>query len=159
MNRGGDAARADLRGGVGWMALGTLILAAAWRMDRFETMGGTPYTAPGLVPGLFGAALLALGALLAARGWRERRAGAAPLEPLLNGRLLLMLMLTFAYAAGLVGRVPFAPATALFVALFTGLYADTPRWPRRLAVALAAGLLTTLAVVLVFERLFLVRLP
>ena len=38
----------------GWCSASS-ILAAAWRMDRFESMGATVYTAPGFVPAIFGA--------------------------------------------------------------------------------------------------------
>ena len=155
-----SSAASDLKGGLGWMAGGTAIVAAAWRMDRFEQMGGTLYTAPGLVPGLFGLALILLGAALAWRGRRTRGAAIdAAAEPLLNRRVLVTLALTLAYAAGAVGRLPFAPATAVFVAVFAWLYADTARGPRRIFIALLAGVLTAAIVVLVFEDLFLVRLP
>lgn len=171
MTHGGVAARSDLKGGAGWMVFGLAILLGAWRMDRFEAMGATLYTAPGLVPGLFGLALMLLGAALSWRGWRARaeRADTDPdaapaadghaAEPLLNRRILLMLALTLAYAAGMVGRVPFAPATALFVAAFCWFYAEEAPALRRLAAALLAGVLTAAIVVLVFEQVFLVRLP
>ena len=56
--------------------------------------------------------------------------------------------------------MPFWLATALFVAAFTGASMPTPcRRARRALPPLTAGVLTTLAVVLVFERIFLVRLP
>jgi hypothetical protein len=152
-------AASDLKGGLGWMAGGAVIFAAAWRMDRFEQMGGTLYTAPGLVPGLFGLALILLGAALAWRGRRTHDADATATEPLLNRRVLVTLALTLAYAAGAVGRLPFAPATAVFVAVFAWLYADTSHGPRRIVIALLAGVLTAAVVVLVFEDLFLVRLP
>jgi Tripartite tricarboxylate transporter TctB family len=160
MAPGGGASRSDLLGGVAWMLFGGLILAASWRMDRFESMGAMIYTAPGFVPAMFGFSLVLLGALLAWRGWRTRPVGdAAPGEALLNRRVGVTLLLTLLYAAVLVGRWPFWLATALFVATFTGLYADTLPPARRALTAVMAGVLTTLAVVLVFERLFLVRLP
>jgi len=152
--------RSDLGGGVGWVAFGLAILAASWRMDRFEAMGATVYTAPGFVPALFGFSLVLLGALLAWRGASARPASAgAEAEPLVSRRIALMLVLTLAYAAGLVGRVPFWLATSVFVAAFTGAFADTSPPARRVLTALASGGLTTLAVLLVFERIFLVRLP
>ena len=153
-------ARSDLRGGVGWMVFGLVILVASWRMDRFEAMGATVYTAPGFVPAIFGFTLALLGAVLAWRGWRARHAGvdAAP-EALLSRRIGLMLVLTLAYAAGMVGRMPFWLATSLFVAAFTAVFADTLPPVHRAITALASGALTTLAVLLVFERIFLVRLP
>jgi hypothetical protein len=159
MNTGGDAARADLRGGLGWMAFGSLVVVASWRMDRFESMGGTIYTAPGLVPGLFGAMLVLLGAALAWRGWRQRGRGADASGALLNRRIAGTLVLSLIYAAVLIGRVPFTLATAAFVTLFTGLYGDAERPLRRWGVALAAGVLTAAAVLVVFEHIFLVRLP
>jgi hypothetical protein len=159
MSQGGESARADLKGGAGWMLLGLVILVASWRMDRFEAMGATLYTAPGLVPGIFGLGLIVLGALLAWRGWRTARTEQRASVPLLNRRMLGMFGLTFTYAAGLVGRAPFTVSTALFVAVFTWLYADTTTPARRLLIAAGSGLLTALAMVLVFERLFLVRLP
>jgi len=160
MLQGGETARADLQGGAGWMVFGLAVLVGAWRMDRFESMGASLYTAPGLVPGIFGLLLIVLGALLAWRGWTaRRRAAGLDSEPLLNRRILLMLALCFAYAAGLVGRVPFTVATAVFVAAFTWAYADSTTPGRRIAVALASGLATAVLIVLVFERVFLVRLP
>lgn len=159
MAQGGEAARADLRGGVGWMVLGGLITAASWRMDRFEQMGGTLYTAPGLVPGLFGLLLLLMGAALALRGWRGRAVGPAP-EPLLNARVAGMLVLTLVYAAALVGRLPFAAITAIFMTLFCALFApDGTPTARRWRTALLCGVLATAVIVVVFERVFLVRLP
>jgi hypothetical protein len=160
MSAEGEAARADLKGGAAWAAFGLAILVGAWRMDRFEAMGATLYTAPGLVPGIFGLLLIGLGATLAWRGWKALRAGASvESAPLLNRRIVLMLALSLAYAAGLVGRVPFTLATGLFVAAFTWAYADAAAPRRRVATALASGVLTALVIVLVFERVFLVRLP
>ncbi|MBX3604657.1 MAG: tripartite tricarboxylate transporter TctB family protein [Piscinibacter sp.] len=151
------SSRSDLAGGAGWMAFGLVILVGSWRMERFESMGATVYTAPGLVPGLFGLLLVLLGALLA---WRGRHAadGAGP-APLLNGRIALTLLLTLGYALGAVGHVPFLPATAVFVGLFCALFADGGSWLRRAAIGTTTGVLTAVAIVLVFERVFLVRLP
>jgi Tripartite tricarboxylate transporter TctB family len=145
-----------LKGGAVWMALGLALLVGAWRMDRFESMGASLYTAPGLVPGIYGLLLLALGGALA---WRARQAPAAAPEPLLNRRILLTLALTLAYAAVAVGRLPFGPSTAVFVAVFCWLFDErSASWPR-LRTALIAGVACALLVVLVFERVFLVRLP
>jgi hypothetical protein len=153
------ARRSDLAGGAGWMVFGLVILVAAWRMDRFEAMGATAYTAPGLVPGLFGAVLLLLGGALAWRGWRAHAVDDGPAEPLLNRRIALMLLLTLGYAVGMVGRLPFTLGTALFVGVFCALFTDVDSLPRRLGVATLAGVLTAVVIVFVFERIFLVRLP
>lgn len=147
----------DRIGGAVWMAFGLAILAGAWRMDRFESMGATLYTAPGLVPGIYGLLMIAMGAALALRA--APASGAAADGPLLNRRVGWALALMLAYALGLVGNVPFGVATALFVTAFCALF-DRDAPPRRRALtAVAAGLGTALVVVLVFERVFLVRLP
>jgi hypothetical protein len=148
--------RADRLGGAVWVTLGLAMLAGAWRMDRFESMGATLYTAPGLVPGVYGLLLASLGGVLL---WRSRRAAASS-EPLLNRRIVLTLLLTLAYAAVAIGRLPFALSTAVFVALFCALFDDREVTAlRRWLTAVVAGAATALVVVLVFERVFLVRLP
>jgi len=151
--------RSDLIGGAGWMAFGLAVLVGAWRMDRFEAMGATVYTMPGLVPGMIGVLLVLLGGALALRGWR-RRAASGQAGPAFNARPAIALALMLAFAAGLVGRTPFWLATALFTAAFIALFAPPERpWARRVAGALLIGVLTAAAIVLVFEQVFLVRLP
>lgn len=169
MTEGGIAARSDLRGGAGWVGFGLLILIGSWRMERFESMGAQLYAMPGFVPGLLGGALVLLGAVLMLRGWTRRRhaarAGGAPEAddgpaPLINRRIAATLALTLAYAAVLIGRLPFWLATAAFVAAFVALYAPSEQRPaRRLAVALLTGALTSAVVTWVFQSIFLVRLP
>lgn len=164
MSEGKPTARSDLLGGAGWVGFGLLIIVESLRMDRFTSMGGTLYTMPGLVPGLLGTLLVLLGLSLAWRGWRRRRlqrlGESAQLRPLLNRRVVVMLATSLVYAIGLVGRAPFAASTALFVAVFVYVFAPPEAPPlRRGMVAVAAGILTSLAVVLVFERVFFVRLP
>jgi hypothetical protein len=64
------------------------------------------------------------------------------------------------YAGLLIGRAPFWLVTALFVAAFVGSFAPDGQAPRRrVAVALLAGVLTSVVVTLVFQHVFLVRLP
>lgn len=151
--------RADRGGGAAWMAFGLAVLAGAWQMDRYENMGGTLYMAPGLVPGVYGLLLIVLGAVLA---WRQRPASADPApaaSPMLNRRIAWMLLLSLAYAAVLVGRVHFGASTAAFVAVFCWLFDDQPSPRRRVLSALAIGVISATTIVLVFEKIFLVRLP
>jgi Tripartite tricarboxylate transporter TctB family len=172
MSEGGTSARSDLIGGAGWIFFGLAICVGSSRMDRFEAMGATLYTMPGFVPGLFGALLMLLGAALLWRGWRRthRRhppAGAGPEErhaasdgTTINRRVAIVLALSLVYAAVLVGRTPFWLATVLYVTAFTWLFAQADRGAvRRALVALVTGVVTTAVVVLVFEQVFLVRLP
>ncbi len=163
--------KADFVTGLVLIALGAAALALSLRMPRFEELNIEPYTAPGLVPGVLGAIILLLGGILclcAARagGWRlgAGRGRSVWLADTGVRRLLLAILLTLTYAAGLVGRLPFWLATWLFVTAFVGLF----EWPlatssadrrRRLAVALIYGALVAAAVTQIFERVFLVRLP
>jgi hypothetical protein len=162
MTEGGQSARSDLRGGAGWAGFGLLIIAASWRMDRFEAMGAQLYTMPGFVPGMLGAAIILLGLVLMLRGWRRSRTqGATPAsEPLINRRIAVTLALTLLYAGLLIVRVPFWFCTGLFVASFVASFAPEGQPPlRRLLVAVLAGVLTSALVTVVFEHVFLVRLP
>lgn len=164
MTEGGKTARSDLWGGAGWVLFGLLIVAGSVRMDRFEAMGAQLYTMPGFVPGIIGAVVALLGLLLMLRGGlrRAREAGAAsePAEPLLNRRIVITMLLSVFYAGLLIGRAPFWLVTALFVAAFVATFAPPEQsLPRRLGVALIAGVLTSAVVTVVFQQVFLVRLP
>lgn len=162
MSEGVDSARSDLLGGAGWVGFGLLIVAESLRMDRFTAMGAVLYTMPGFVPGMMGCVIALLGAVLMLRGWRRRKAGqhGTPGGPVLNRRIALMLVFSLTYAVGLIGRAPFWLATALFVAAFTWTFAppEAPRLRRAVAAAMA-GVLTSAIVTLVFQQVFLVRLP
>ena len=70
----GQSPRSDIVGGALWIAFGAVIVEEALRMDRFTEMGATLYTMPGFVPDIGGALIMLLGAALALRGWRRRRA-------------------------------------------------------------------------------------
>ncbi|MDP6389797.1 MAG: tripartite tricarboxylate transporter TctB family protein [Alphaproteobacteria bacterium] len=164
--------KADFVTGLIFVALGLGALAESLRMPRFETLSVNPYTVPGIVPGMLGAVIAVLGLLLALRsaragGWRLggevarlvalRRSGAAR-------RFLLAFVLTVGYAAGLIGTVPFWLATGVFVFVFIAAFewpAAEDRGRRRRVLALAAveAALVTIAVTLVFQEVFLVRLP
>ena len=151
------------------LAFATLVVVLAWRMDRYESQGGTLWTAPGLWPGIVGLALGALAAALlvrswqraAAIGWDAVEAKDTPLVP--TPRFVAAASLFFLYAIGLVGHgLPFWFGTAAFVAFYVYAFHDAPSGKtrmRRVAMALAIGVATSLVVTLVFERVFLVRLP
>jgi uncharacterized membrane protein YhaH (DUF805 family) len=164
MTEGGKTARSDLWGGAGWVLFGLLIVAGSVRMDRFEAMGAQLYTMPGFVPGIIGAVVALLGLVLMLRGGlrHTKEAGAAsePAEPLLNRRIVITTLLSVIYAGLLIGRAPFWLVTALFVAAFVATFAPAEQTlPRRLAVAVIAGVLTSAVVTVVFQQVFLVRLP
>jgi putative tricarboxylic transport membrane protein len=162
--------RADLIGGLAWAAFGIAIVVASWTMDRLEQFGATLYTAPGLVPGLLGAAIALLGVVLTIRAIRRGAiaALAAPWSTTPEGRasrirVAIATVLSLAYALILVGRIPFPVATAVFVFAFIMVFdvSDAKRSPllRRALVAAIAAVATAAVVSLTFERVFLVRLP
>jgi hypothetical protein len=156
--------RSDVSGGLCWFALGCVVLVGSWRMDRLRDQDIDPFTVPGLVPGLLGVGMMALAAVMLVRGWRRGGFAAAPVAlPALDWRRLgLVLLLCVGFAAGLLGRVPFPAAASLFVAGSIAVL----RWRelagrrgRGLLQAAIVGLCSGYAVFVVFERLFLVRLP
>ena len=164
MTDGGKTARSDILGGAGWVGFGLLIVIASLRMDRYEAMGAQLYTMPGFVPGIFGGVVALLGVVLMLRGWARQRnevpVEQEPVEPLLNRRITITMVLSLVYAGLLIGRAPFWFVTFLFVAAFVATFAPAEASPaRRVIVSLVAGVLTSAVVTLVFEQVFLVRLP
>lgn len=159
--------RGDLWFSLVLTALALAVLVESWRMPRLEDLGVHPMSAPGLTPGLIGLVLLVLGLLLLLRSLRERRAAAARGEagpaPAVRGegaRALLAVLLCLVYALGLLGRLPFAWATGLFVFAFVAAFGFERARPwRTLGGAAAMAVFTAVAVSLLFEQLFLVRLP
>lgn len=161
---------ADLLAGLAFVALGVATLYLAWTMPRLENRGVHPLTVPGLVPGLLAAALILCGGLLAAKAWRgpDLRTGLLALLALGRSReaarVGAVLTLVLVYTLLLVGWLPFWLASALFVFAFIVTFevvlpSEPPALGRTLAWAAAVGLVSGVAVVLVFERAFLVRLP
>jgi hypothetical protein len=158
------AARGDLRFGILWTAIGLAIAVESWRMDRLEQQHINPWTAPGLVPGLLGLVLAILGLVMMLRRAPPRAADAAETqaEP---WRVGLALLLTLGFGAGVLGTgVPFWLAAGGFVFLAILLF----EWPERRAAgtlaqgAIQAALIATAAaalITLVFQEIFLVRLP
>lgn len=157
--------RADLLTAAVLFVLGVAIVGHAFQMPRFVEQSGTGLTAPGIVPGFHGTMIALLSVVLGIRA--IRRGGWAARGPLAQGggegrRLALAAGLGVLYAGVLVGRVPFWAASALFVFAFTTAFEwnqEPERRARRVIEAAAIGLGTGLAVTLVFEKLFLLRLP
>jgi hypothetical protein len=161
------SARADLVSALVWMAIGGAIAIGAWRMDRLERLHINKYEAPGLVPGLLGAAVLLLGCLLAFRAIR-RGALTAPRRPAgadsMHTALVMGAMLL--YTVVLVGHgLPFWLATGAFVSAFIFFF-DRERQTqlgrnvgRQALLALTCGIVTSAVISLAFQEIFYVRLP
>jgi hypothetical protein len=163
--------RGDFLSGFGWMGLGIAILIGSVMMDRLENQDINPYTIPGLLPGLLGIAMTILGALLALRSWRPHllasAASAAPVDRAGIKRLVLVLGLCLVFGVALVGHgLPFWLAAAIFVTVaivslqYQGGRSTEPKSNlRRLSKAAAIGLGAGIAITIVFQEIFLVRLP
>jgi len=162
--------RSDFLSALGWMALGVAILIGSITMDRLANQDINPYTIPGLLPGLLGIAMTILGTLLAARSWRPHLlafANRAPVNRAEQKRILLVLGLCLAFGVGLVGHgLPFWLAAAIFVtvAIVSLQYRERKSSGeklslRRLITAATIGLGAGVAITIVFQEIFLVRLP
>jgi putative tricarboxylic transport membrane protein len=159
--------RADLYTAAVLFAFGLGVVALAWRMPTFVEQSQTGLTAPGIVPGFHGTVVAILAILLGLRAIRRGAlSGAATASrafaPGDGRRLLSAAALGTLYAGVLVGRLPFWMASALFVFAFAASFeweAGPVGRARRLVEAALLGLGTGLGVMLVFERIFLVRLP
>jgi hypothetical protein len=163
--------RSDFLSAIGWMGLGIAILIGSVTMDRLENQGINPYTIPGLLPGLLGIAMTILGALLAARSWRPHllasTADGAPADRAERNRLLLVLGLCLSFGVVLVGHgLPFWLAAAIFVstAILSLQYQQRKSSGQKLSArmvvtAVAIGLGAGIIITIVFQEIFLVRLP
>ena len=177
-----DSARilsADRIGGLIWFVFGAAIVYGSWTMDRLEAQNVPPVTAPGLVPGLLGVGIIAFALVLLLRAHAAPATPAiatapaaevaadvaAPAQGLHWKRVAVSLTLCLTYGAVLLGRgVPYGPLTAGFLFLHILLLDETEQVPARLTwrrLVIAAVLATTVAtaVALVFQYVFLVRLP
>jgi len=162
--------RVDLWTGAAFLTLGLAILVLVVQMPTFKEQKGEIYTAPGLVPGIYGLVISALSVWLIMRSVRRSRVDdwaqneAAVPDGSSNRRLALAAALGLIFCVGLIGRMPFWAAAATFVTAFIALFEwrSGDRWSRRavrLGMALLQGLATGASVSLVFEKLFYVRLP
>ena len=147
------------------MAFGAAVLFVSWRMDRLESLNINPWSAPGVVPGLLGALMALFGLALCVRRFAADRDESTPAA--LEARTGLALVLCVGFAAGLLGHgLPFwlSAAGFLFVSIlvFRWLDRDAGEAPRlgRLALGSAAiALAASGAISLLFQEVFLIRLP
>jgi putative tricarboxylic transport membrane protein len=162
--------RKDLWTAVAFLVLGLAIISLSWSMPTYKEQKGEIYTAPGLVPGIYGLIITGLSIWLALRSLRRGALSGAPatLEAAPDGtsnlRLALAAALALLFCVGLIGRMPFWMAAAVFVTAFIALFEWRPGAPwslrlKLLATALLQGIVTGLAVMLVFQKIFYVRLP
>jgi hypothetical protein len=160
--------RSDLVSGGVWAVIGLAIMVGSWNMDRLEKQGVPGFAAPGLVPGILGVLILLSALAIVLRS--VRRGALLPVDvpprPAHSvGRTALTLVLCLGFAAGLVGHgLPFWVAASSYLFLHIFLLQLPERRAagqvgRGFAVALAVGLGAGLTIAMMFQYVFLVRLP
>ncbi|MDB5947846.1 MAG: hypothetical protein JWQ33_2872 [Ramlibacter sp.] len=167
-----QAPRSDLKDAIGWVALGLAVLVGSITMDRLEQQNINPVTVPGLLPGLLGLAMILLGTVLGLRSWR--RGALTQARPIASAhdreqrkRVWTAIALCAGYGVVLVGHgIPFWLASSIYVTasilVFNRISSDPQErrlgvraWAKALVIGVGASVVTWL----VFELLFLVRLP
>jgi putative tricarboxylic transport membrane protein len=159
-----DTPTADRLAAVVFFALGLAMAYGGFVMDRLEIRQIHPASIPGLVPMILGIALMGC-AILLALGADKDDDRAAQSPDISWNDLFITLAICAVYALGMVGRVPFGIATALFITAFSGWFL----WPAAGATASAKikiaagvvvfGIAVSAAISLLFRYAFLVRLP
>lgn len=164
--------RSDLVDGAFWIVLGVAVLIGSVTMDRLERQGVNPYTVPGLLPGLLGIAMIALGGILTLRSLRRGALDVRPSPPDAVDRerwrrIWVVTGLCLSYGVVLIGHgLPFWLASTIYVSgsiLILQRMSRDPavrrQTPKAWAKALAIGFCSSLITHLVFQELFLVRMP
>lgn len=165
-----DSHTADRLTGLVLLVLGIAMLAGGYTMDRLEIRQIHPASIPGLVPMGLGIAMIICSTLLIISAGREAGKGKVSNDTASKpsgswSNLLVSIVLCVGYAMGLLGQMPFALATGIFIFLFA-LYFS---WPdvgetsasrlRLLAFIAVFAAVFSAAISLLFRYGFLVRLP
>lgn len=159
-----DTAAADRVTAAVFFALGAAMARGGFVMDRLEVRQIDPASIPGLLPMILGAALMICAALLFLGARRrvsepaaEGGAAAAPSW----GALAFAAGWSVFYALVLVGRVPFAAATAVYIAVFVLWFRDGTGalGVRGVASVIVLAFIAAAGIAALFRYGFLVRLP
>jgi Tripartite tricarboxylate transporter TctB family len=162
------SAKSDLAQAVFWLAAGGAIFYGSWTMDRLANLGVQVFSAPGLLPGVLGIFIILLGVAMLLRALQAGALQARSAKPRAVTdwpRVLPPTVLCVAYAAVLVGHgMPFWLASWIFVTAMIATLQFRERQqhgelPRLALVALAVGAGAGIVVSLIFQELFLIRLP
>ena len=169
---------ADRIGGLIWIVFGGAVIYGSWTMDRLQSLGIPPSTAPGVVPGLLGFGIVIFGLILILRreianapALSEIPETAVPAEAAPSAgefhwkRAALSGFLCLTYGGALLGSgIPYWLLTMAFLFLHIVLLDETADVParlsaRRLITAAIIAPAFAITVALVFQYIFLVRLP
>jgi putative tricarboxylic transport membrane protein len=164
-----DSANADRLTALILFALGAAMAVGGYYMDRLEIRQIHPASIPGLLPMILGAALALCAVLLftSAQQLSDPKSDEEVQRGWAFGNLSdlgFTAIYTVGYALGLVGRLPFEVATAIFIAVFVLHFTyKSDAQPRGKMMAVGGALvyagLCSVAVSALFRYAFLVRLP
>jgi hypothetical protein len=164
--------RADFITSIGMIAFGIAVLVLSIQMPRFEDQGVNRFSVPGIVPGFLGSIIAVLGLVLFVRsiirkGYRLGLDGAAVdrfFKAEMTKRFALTILVSVAYGWGLIGRINYEIATAIYIFAFVVIF--DVKWRRGIKTQWKKILIAAIIAVLVggivgttFRRLFLVNLP
>jgi len=171
---------ADVFAGGFFLLVGSGVLVEALRMPHFTERAVNNWTVPGIMPGFVGFMLSSLGFLLLIRSiirllssksarqtqsTSPKEAEKTHAKGAITGwpSILICLVLGTAYVS-LIGPVSFMLLTFLFILVFTIVF-DLPKLlhkqgcGKRLALILLYSVVVSTTLPLLFERVFMVRLP
>ncbi len=151
-----DSRHADRLTAVVLFAVGITMLWAGYTMDRLEFRQIHPASIPGLVPMMLGGAMAVCATLLFLSAREEGRAPAAAGS---WRDLGLAALWSIVFALGLVGRVSFPLATAIYIGGFVLLFDRGGSLVRRVLLAVLFGTVSAGVISALFRYAFLVRLP
>ncbi|MBV9736238.1 MAG: tripartite tricarboxylate transporter TctB family protein [Acidisphaera sp.] len=160
--------RADLFTAAGFLAFGVAVIVVSAQMPTFTDQGTPAYVAPGIVPGFHGTVISLLALVLAVRSVLRGAfrpmpgSGGSARRSLL--RIALACVLAIVFSGFMVGRLPFWLAAAIFVFVFILAFEWRPGMAsgvlaRDAGIAAAIGLGTGWGITLLFEHVFLIRMP
>ena len=151
--------RADRISAAVFFVIGAAMAYGGFVMDRLEIRQIHPASIPGLLPMVLGAALMICAVALYASSERDEERAAVGAHS--NMDLLFAAVWSVVYAVGYVGHLPFAVATAIYIAGFVGWYTIRERGlePVRLIFIAVFAIVAAGAVSALFRYGFLVRLP
>lgn len=159
-----DTPKADRITAVVLLALGAAMTWGGFVMDRLEIRQIHPSSIPGLLPIILGAVLMVCAVLLALTADKTEREAAEAAAAGSWPNFAFTALWSCVFALALVGRLPFAAASALYIFGFTawfGLRASRGEagLGKRAALLAVFAVVVASAVALLFRYGFLVRLP
>lgn len=173
--------KADLVTSIVLVVFGIVVLVMSIQMPTMADRNQSIYSAPGVVPGFIGAMIILLSFSMLLRSLRKKaiaafKEGALPTEAIGQeaigqeavgkeaGRRIFTTIAMCAVYSFLLGKIWFPIPTFAFIFVFIILFdydfkAAFSSQTRKVLIAAIIALVTTAAVMLVFQKLFLVNLP